>query len=206
MVQLVYAWLQRAPGLVIVIDAKANRRYDGLCPGRLQVRESVAHLRAEPLPPGTRVVVYRGNPFRGQDVDPDRISEAAWATAGQRCPVLLVHDELVPFAAKNGQWLRGDKSWVQRSLITGREHGVSVFWATTGLVSVPLDASGQSEILAFQCTPNDTRLLTRRGYCTGLPPGTLERLPGPPLPFGERGVFVRLQPEQPWDGLLYKAA
>jgi hypothetical protein len=130
----------------------------------------------------------------------------AWAIAGRRCPVLIVHDELVPFAAKHGQWLRGTRSWVLRSFVTGREHGVGVLWCTTDLMSAPLEACGQSTIFAFQATPLDVRLMDRRGYLVGVPPKTLERLPGPPLPNAERGIFVHVEPEAAWDGCFYKAA
>jgi hypothetical protein len=197
-------WLLRSQGIFVTVDAKANKRYDDLIESsRTAVRASVSDLRVRPLLPGTRHVIFRADPFRGVDVDPSEISAWCWAMA-PRTPTCVLDDELVPFAARFGMWLGGDGGWVQRSFITGREHGLGRIWCTVSFAGVPVDASGQSVILAFKTAPSDVRLLRKRDYLIGVPDGLLENLPGPPLPYAERGVFVVLIPGVPWDGCLYK--
>lgn len=194
--------------MAVILDAKGKGRYDGLIDAaRTAIRTSVAHVRSSPLLPGTRVLVFKGDPVTGRDLDVEEISQYAFGMVGGKpsTPVLLWHDELIPFAARFCQWTGGKGGWVERTFITGREFGLSVGYCATDLYQVPLQASGQSELWVLKSTPNDARLLRRRGYCTGVPAGTLEAiLPGPPLPFAQRGVFVRLHPEREWDRRFYK--
>lgn len=170
---------------------------------RTAVRASVSDLRLRPLIPGTRVVIFRADPFRGVNIDPNEISAWCWAMA-PGTPTCVLDDELVPFAARWGMWLGGDDGWVQRSFITGREHGLGRIWCTVSFAAVPIDASGQSVILAFKTAPSDVALLRKRDYLIGVPPGTLENLAGPPLPYKQRGEFVVLIPGIPWNGCRYR--
>jgi hypothetical protein len=46
-----------SPGLIVVVDAKAERRFDDVLPaGTVAVRESISHLSSLPLGPGVRIL------------------------------------------------------------------------------------------------------------------------------------------------------
>ncbi|HXD98229.1 MAG TPA: hypothetical protein VN646_16895 [Candidatus Acidoferrum sp.] len=203
--EIVRGYLRCSSGLVIVVDAKANRRYDGvLDAARVAVRESVSDVRARPLLPGTRVLIFRSPIFKGVDADPNAIAELSWSLAGSKTPTLTVNDELVPHCADYGQWVGGKGGWVKRSFVQGREHGIGQLWCTTTPQGVPIEAFGQSRLWVFQLAGQDLSLLRRRNFLIGVPPGLVEELAGEPRPFEERGEFVCLLSGRPWDGRIYK--
>lgn len=194
------AYLSASPGPVIVVDAKAERRYDDVAPAI--VRESVAHLGTD-WPPGARLIIIRPRIFEGADADPEAVADAQWRLAGERWPSLVVNDELVPHAARHGQWRRGSHQ-LPRAFIQGRTHGLAQLWGTTALQSVPIEASDQSVIFAFQTAGLALRILGERNYLVGVPPGTVEGLAGFDRPPGERGEFLALRSGVPWNGCVYK--
>lgn len=198
---IVAAYLAASPGPVLIIDAKAERRYDDL-PGAI-VRESVAHLGAD-WPAGARVIVIRPRIFEGADADPEAVAELQWRLAGRRWPSLVVNDELVPHAAHHGQWRRG-AHFLPRAFVQGRSHGLAQLWGTTALQAVPIEAADQSSVIfALQTAGLGLRILDDRNYLVGVPSGTVEGLAGYPLPPEQRGEFLALRSGIPWDGCVYK--
>lgn len=196
------AYLAASPGPVIVIDAKAERRYDDVAPGTI-VRESVAHLGAG-LPPDARVAIIRPRIFEGADADPEAVADLQWRLAGARWPSLVVNDELVPHAAHHGQWRRGSRM-LPRAFIQGRTHGLAQLWGTTALQAVPIEAADQSSVIfVLQTAGLGLRILDDRNYLVGVPPGTVEALAGFDRPPEERGEFLALRSGVPWDGVVYK--
>jgi hypothetical protein len=196
------AYLRSSPGPVIVIDNKAERRYDDL-PGAVVFASTSAFAAARPAS-GQRVWVMRPSLFEGGEVDPEEIAELQWKLAGKHWPSLVLNDELVPHAAKGGQW-KTRTQWLQRAFVQGRSHGLAQLWGTTALQGVPLDASQQShELWVFKTGGVALRILSERDYLIGVPPGTVEGLAGYPLPPAERGEFVRLVSGVPWNGVIYK--
>lgn len=200
--EIVRAWLTHSPGLAVVVDAKAERRYDDL-PGAV-VRESLAHYADERPPPGARLLILRPSIFDGAEADPEAAAAFCWRLAGRRWPTLLVNDELVPHAAHHGQWRRGMTA-LPRAFIQGRVHGLSQLWGTTALQGVPVEAADQSSvILVFQTAGLGLRILGDRNYLVGVPPGTVEGLAGFDRPPDERGEFLALRSGVPWDGRIYR--
>lgn len=199
---LAQAYLSVSPGPVIVVDNKAERRYDDL-PGAV-VYPSIASFAQTRPAHGNRVWVLRPSLFEGGEIDPEQVAEWQWKIAGRRTPSLVLNDELVPHAAKGGQW-RTKTQWLQRAFVQGRSHGLAQIWGTTALQGVPLDASQQShELWVFKTGGVALRILSERDYLIGVPPGTIEGLAGYPLPPAERGEFMRLVSGVPWNGVVYK--
>jgi hypothetical protein len=200
-VALAQAYLAASPGALIVVDNKAERRFDHL-PGAT-VFPSVAAFATSPPPSGSRVWIFRPSIFEGGEVSPEEVAAFQWRLAGRRWPSLAINDELVPHAARNGQWRKGFE-WLPRAFVQGRSHKISEVWGTTALQDVPLASAGQSELWVWQTAGVALRLLRERDYLIGVPPGLVENLPGfndaPEL----RGDFVSLRSGVPWDGCIYK--
>lgn len=201
-VALVQEYLRRSPGLVVVADVKGEGRFGG------QVYATVSDIADRPPDPNAgRVLVVRGDPFHGLEVEPDEVAAWSWKMAARRWRTLTVTDELDQ-ACAGGQWRGGKEAWrgaLKRAFIRGRSHGLSQLWGTTVPHNVPVEAfDGSSEIWCFRMAGMGLALLRRRDYLRGIDDETIEGLPGEPLPPAERGVFVRLRRGQPWDGRLYK--
>lgn len=196
---LALGYLRVSPGALIVVDNKAEGRYDRL-PGA-EVFPSLSALRPSA---GSRVWVLKPALFEGGEVSPEEVAEFQWKLRARRWPSMVLNDELVPHAAKAGQWRRGS-TWLPRSFVQGRSHGLAQLWGTTLLHSVPIEAAEQSsELWVFKSAGLGLRLLDERNYTIGVPPGLIENLAGYPLPPEQRGEFVRLVSGVPWDGVVYK--
>jgi hypothetical protein len=193
------AYLSVSPGALIVVDNKAAGRFDRL-PGA-QVFESVSAFRPAP---GSRVWIFKPRLWEGGEIDPREIAELQWKMVGRRVRSMVVNDELVPHAVNGGQWIGGQRSPVARAFIQGREHGLSQLWGTTALQDVPGNAADLSELWVFQSHGLAARILARRNFLIGAPPGLLEGLAGYPLPPAQRGEFVRLFSGRPWNRTIYK--
>jgi hypothetical protein len=200
--EIALAYLRRAPGLVVVVDAKGERRFDDLAVSPPpEVRLSPADYAARPVAQGCRVVIFRSG-LMGE-VSPEEIAHFTAALAERRWGSLTINDELDQ-AAKGGQWRRGSV-FLPRSFIRGRTAGLAQVWGTTSPHNVPLEAFDQSsEIWCFKMAGLGLRLLADREYLNGIEPRAIEQLAGYPLPPEERGQFVRLQRGRPWNGLVYK--
>jgi hypothetical protein len=202
--EIAIAYLRRSSGLVLVVDAKGERRFDSLAVNpRPEVRLSPADLGARPVPSGCRVVIFRTGMMG--EVSPEEIAHfaAALSESRGRWGSLTINDELGQ-AAANGQWLRGSK-FLPRSFVRGRTQGMAQLWATTSPHDVPTLAFEQSsEIWCFKMSGLGLRLLGEREYLNGIEPSTIEQLAGYPLPPDKRGEFVRLQRGRAWDSKVYK--
>lgn len=196
------AYLTIAPGPVIVVDNKAEGRYDDL-PGARTYASPTA-FAVNPPSQGERVWIFRPALFEGGEVDPEEVAAFQWRLAGRRWQSLVVNDELVPHAAHHGQWCRGAR-WLPRAFVQGRTHGLAQVWGTTALQAVPIDAADQSsELWVFKTAGVALRILDDRNYLIGVPDGTVEQLCGYPAPPEQRGDFVRLVSGVPWDGEIYR--
>jgi hypothetical protein len=192
-------YLRASPGALIVVDNKAEGRYDGL-PGA-RVYQSISQLATSAQ---GRVWVLKPDVFAGQEISPEAVAEFQWKLRGHRMVSLVLNDELVPHAARAGQWRRGFE-WLPKSFVQGRSHGLAQVWCTTMLQSVPIEAAEQSsELWTFKAAGLGLRLLDDRNYTVGVPPGTVENLAGYPLPPEQRGEFLRLVNGVQWDRRVYK--
>lgn len=185
--------------MVLVLDAKGERRFDDL-PGAI-VRTSPADFAANAPPPGTRIIVFRA-PLTS-DIDPEQIARFAVGMSERRWPSLTVHDELAQ-ASAGASWKRGAVV-LPRTFVRGRTQGLAQVWCTTSPHDVPTVVyETSSEIWQFKTSGMAIDLLGRRNYLRGIDPAVIENLSGYPAPPGERGEFVRLVRGQPWDGRVYK--
>jgi hypothetical protein len=198
---VVRGYVATSPGAALIIDAKAERRYDDL-PGAV-VRDSIAHLAAD-WPRGARIIILRPRIFEGSDADPEAVAAFQWRWAGRRWPSLVVNDELVPHAADYGQWRRGSRM-LKRAFVQGRSHGLAQLWCTTNLQGAPTDAADQSSVIfVLQTAGAGLNLLHDRHYLIGVPDGLIPSLAGFPLPPEQRGEFLALRSGLPWNGKIYK--
>lgn len=147
--------------------------------------------------------IFRPSLFDGGEISPEEVAAFQWRLAGSGWASMVVNDELVPHAARNGQW-RPRYEWLPRAFIQGRTHKLTQVWGTTALQDVPLASAGQSELWVWQTAGVALRILRERDYLIGVPPGTLENLPGFNDPAELRGDFLRLLPGVPWDRTIYK--
>lgn len=194
---VVTAYLRACPGVVLVADAKGERRFGG------QVYNDPADLGGRPPAAEPRVLTFVGDPWHGRDVDAEEVARLAWAMGARRVTTLQVHDELEE-ACKVGQWKRGVVQ-IPRTFTRGRALGLSVMWGTQSPQGVPREAFEQSDhVLCFRIGGMGLDLLRRRGYLEGVPAGLIESLPGPDVPPRERGLFVLLTRGRPWDGRTYR--
>lgn len=202
--EIVLAYLRRATGLVCIIDAKGERRFDDLpVTPPPEVRLSPADYAARPVQQGNRVVIFRASMMG--EVNPEEIAKftAALAERGGRWGSLTVNDELDQ-AVNAGHWKSGSV-FMPRAFIRGRTAGLAQLWGTTSPHEVPRQAFEQSsEIWCFKMAGIGLRLLREREYLNGIEPRTIEELAGYPLPPEERGEFVRLQRGRAWDRRVYK--
>ncbi len=202
---LIELYLRKSPGWVLVVDDKeTSPRYAGQC------RRDVDELRSKPVDPnGRRVIVFRGVPSQGVQADPEEVAELAWKRAALGRKSLVVHDELVAGRSefiKSRQWRKGI-THIPKSFTLGRSPGISDLWGAQSPQEVPLDPFEQSHaILCFRLAGLGLETLRRRDYLQGGAELVIPKLPGPPLPPDQRGVFVLLRRGQPWNGKRYKFA
>jgi hypothetical protein len=200
---IVALYLKMSPGWVLVVDDKELRpRYEG------QQRRDVADLVARPHDPnGSRVIVFRGVPSQGIDADPEEVAELAWKRAARGRKSLVVHDELVAGRTafiKSRQWRKGVE-YMPKSFTKGRSPGVGDLWGAQSPQEVPLDPFEQSHmILCFRLAGLGLEALASRDYLLGGAEAVIPKLPGPPMPPDQRGVFVALRRGLPWNGKFYK--
>lgn len=200
---LIDLYLRKSPGSVLVADDKEMRpRFEG------QYRRDVADLRNNPIDwQQGRVIVFRGDPARGERVDLEEIAELAWARAAIHRQTLCVFDELIAGReelTKNTQWRKGI-TYVPRNFTMGRSPGVADIWGAQSPQLVPVDPFEQSSaILCFRLAGKGLEALRARNYLLGGAQDVIPQLHGPPLPPAERGDFVLLRRGQPWNGKIYK--
>lgn len=189
--------------MVIVIDFKGEGRFDRLPVAHPPaVRVSPADYAAHP-DPNARVIVFRGDLFRGETASPEQIARFQWALAERRWPSLLVNDELTA-ATTHGQWKPRTK-WLPQAFVTGRTKGVGQLWGSTSPLEIPAEPFEESHcILVFKLAGLGLRVLKRRNYLQGIDPSVIEGLAGMPLPPEQRGEFVLLRRGVRWDGKIYK--
>lgn len=197
--RLVAAYVARVPGVALVIDDKELRpRFEG------QQYRDVADVRARPPAAEPRVLVFRGEPSRGVQVDAESVAEFGWQLTARRRPALVVYDELER-AAEDGDWLAHVKK-IPAGFKQGRAVGLSSLWGTQSPQDVPRAAFEQAScILCFRLDGLGLNLLRRRGYV--FEPdleSTIRLLPGDELPPAERGYFVLLRRGRPWDRHVYR--
>jgi hypothetical protein len=201
--KLIAIYLQRSPGLPLIIDTKKpDPQFAG------QIRRNPDELEKLPVDEkGIRSVVFRGDQSTFErTLDPEVVARYAWKMSRTRWPCVIVYDELKN-AANNGQWKAGKESAIAWAFTQGRDVGVASIWGTQETEFVPPEAFNQSScLLVFRLAGNPIRLLKARNYLVG--DGNLEKviptLKGEPLPPKERGTFVLLRRGQPWDGKIYK--
>jgi len=201
--RLVEKYKRKSPGSVFIADDKELRpRFAG------QERRDVADLRAHPLDPDLgRVVVFRGDPTRGELTDPERMAELAWKRVARGRKTLLVVDELIAGRgdlSKNAQWRKGIE-FLPKSFTAGRAVGVATIWGAQSPQLVPIDPFEQSNaIMCFRIAGMGLAKLKERDYLAGGVDVVIPRLHGPPQPRETRGDFVLLLRGQPWNGKIYK--
>jgi hypothetical protein len=200
--EIVRAYLSQSIGAVIVIDAKAERRFDSLpVSPPPAVRSSPADYAAHPPPPGTRVIVARA-PLTDEN-DPEAWARFAVGLAERRWPSLTVNDELAQATA--GMSFRKGTVMIPRTFVRGRTQGLAQAWGTTSPHDVPtVIYESTDEIWQFKTSGMALGILGRRNYLRGIDPEVIEHLAGYPLPPRDRGEFVRLVRGRPWDGKIYK--
>ena len=200
---LIDLYLRKSPGSVLVADDKEMRpRFEG------QYRRDVADLRNNPIDwQQGRVIVFRGDPARGERVDLEEIAELAWARAAIQRQTLCVFDELIAGReelTKNTQWRKGI-TYVPRNFTMGRSPGVADIWGAQDPVDVPTVVFNQSSsIITFRLAGTGLQRLKERNYLVGGVEEVISRLPGPPLPPDKRGDFVLLRRGLPWNGKIYR--
>jgi len=211
MQRLIDLYLRKSTGSVFIVDDKELRaRFAG------EERESVKDLRNRPLVPlqpgelPPRVVVFRGNPGKGEMVDVESIAALAWARVARGRKTLLVLDELVAgreeVLCKNTQWRKGI-THTPRVFTAGRVVGIGTLWGAQSPQDVPKDPFEQSSaILTFRLAGMGLDRLRERNYLNGGAGPAIEQLHGPPLPPAERGDFVQLRRGRPWNEKRYKFA
>jgi len=200
--EIVRAYLAKSIGGVIVIDAKAERRFDSLpVSPPPAVRSSPSDYAAHAPPPGTRVIIARA-PLTDEN-DPEAWARFAVGMAQSRWPSLTVNDELAQATA--GMSFRKGTVMIPRTFVRGRTQGLAQAWGTTSPHDVPtVIYESTDEIWQFKTSGMALGILGRRNYLRGIDPEVIERLAGYPLPPRERGEFVRLVRGRPWDGKIYK--
>ncbi len=201
---LIQEYLRRCPGSVFIVDDKEmTTRFEG------QQRRDLEDLRARPVDYQLgRVIVFRGDVGRGQRVDVEEVAELAWARVGRQRKTLVVYDELLAgreeTLCKNSTWRRGVK-YVPMGFTMGRSPGVANIWGAQLPQDVPREVFDcSSAIFTFRLAGLGLQRLKERDYLAGGAGDVIPRLPGPPLPPSQRGVFVLLRRGQPWNGKLYK--
>jgi ABC-type cobalamin/Fe3+-siderophores transport system ATPase subunit len=203
--RLVDRYLKKSGGSVFIIDDKELRpRFLG------QSRKDVKELRDNPIDPEAgRVIVFRGEPSRGELADPEEITALAWKRVQRGRKTLVVVDELVAgrgHLTKNAQWRKGVE-FLPKSFTAGRAVGVATFWGAQSPQMVPVDPFEQSNaIICFRLAGMGLAKLKERNYLDGGADVVIPQLHGPPAPPAERGDFVLLQRGLPWNGLIYKFA
>lgn len=201
--EIVDEYLRRSPGSVLIVDDKElTTKFHG------QERRDRDDLRDRPIDWQLgRVVVFRGDVGRGERVNLEEIAELAWARVGKGKKTLVVYDELIAGReelCKNQQWRKG-VTWVPRSFTMGRSPGIADIWGAQEPADVPREVFNQSSaICTFRLAGTGLQRLQERGYLEGGAELVVPRLPGPPLPPGQRGEFVLLRRGQPWNGKIYK--
>lgn len=199
---IVAGYLCRSVGFVIIIDAKAERRFDSLAVSPPPaIRSSPADFAAHPPPPGTRVLIARA-PLTDEN-DPEAWAKLAVSMAERRWPSLTVNDELAQ-ATRGMSFARGTVM-IPRTFVRGRTQGLAQAWGTTSPHDVPtVIYESTDEIWQFKTSGMALKLLRRRDYLRGIDDEVIEHLAGYPAPPAERGEFVRLVRGRPWDGRIYK--
>lgn len=201
--RLITEYQRRSPGSVLIVDDKeVTTRFAG------QQRRDVEDLRDHPIDwQQGRVVVFRGDVAHGQRVNLEEVAELSWARSGRGRKSLCVWDELIAGRedlTKNGQWKKG-VTWLPRNFTMGRSPGIANIWGAQLPQDVPREVFDcSSSILCFRMAGLGLQRLKERDYLAGGADEVIPRLPGPPLPPNQRGVFVVLRRGQPWDGLFYK--
>jgi hypothetical protein len=200
---LIDLYLEKSPGSVLIADDKeVQPRFKGQC------RRDVEDLRDNPIDwHQGRVIVFRGDPARGERVSLEEIAELAWARAARGRKTLCVFDELVAGReelTKNTQWRKGI-TYVPRNFTMGRSPGIGDIWGAQSPQLVPIDPFEQSSaILTFRLAGMGLARLKERDYLLGGAGEVIPRLSGPPMPPAQRGEFVLLRRGQPWNGKIYK--
>jgi energy-coupling factor transporter ATP-binding protein EcfA2 len=196
-------WLAAQAGKLIVLDQKAERRYDDVAaPELVCVRESVSDYKARPPLPGNRVIIFRAR--AGQRVNETEVSRFGWALARKKIKTCTMRDELVPYAANHMQWLRGCDT-VQEEYITGRSWGRTLISLTTAFNMCPLECADNADrVITVQTKGQAIGTLRDREYMIGLPPNLLQKLKGKEAPPEQRGEFVELISGVPWNGTVYR--
>lgn len=200
---LIQEYLRRSPGSALIVDDKEMLpRFEG------QYRRDVEDLREHPVDFQLgRVIVFRGEPGRGERVDLEDVAALAWARAQKGRKTLCVFDELVAGReelTKNTQWRKG-VTWVPRNFTMGRSPGIGDLWGAQSPQLVPLDVFEQSSaILCFRLAGLGLERLRQRDYLEGGAGDVIPTLSGPPSPPGERGEFVLLRRGQTWNRVIYK--
>jgi Helicase HerA, central domain len=203
---LIALYLKKSPGSVFIVDDKELRaRFAG------QERRDVADLRARPIDPeapNSRVIVFRGDPAKGQMVDVEEVCALAWARVAHGRKTLIVLDELIAgreeVLCKNTQWRKGITN-TPRVFTAGRVVGIGTIWGAQSPQDVPKDPFEQSAaILTFRLAGLGLDRLRERNYLSGGAGDAIERLHGPPDPPAMRGDFAQLRRGRPWNGKIYK--
>ncbi len=192
-------YLRRSVGLVLACDKGGKSGFIG------QRRVDVADLGAHPMEPSPRAVVFTGDPFTGVDPDPEAVAEFGWKLAARGVPVLIADDEL-KWAAKNGWWRKGVK-WLPQCCSEGRKHGVGFAWASQSPQDAPREPFEESgSLITYRLAGLGLDRLEERGYLRGIDRAVIEGLPGDKAPPAERGRCVLLQRGEVWDGKFYRFA
>lgn len=200
---IIQGYLRRSPGSVLIVDDKEmSPRFEG------QYRRDVEDLREHPVDFAQgRVIVFRGEPGRGERVNLEDVAELAWVRLQRGRKTLCVFDELIAGReelTKNAQWRKG-VTWVPRNFTMGRSPGVADLWGAQSPQLVPLDPFEQSSaILCFRLAGMGLARLKERDYLEGGAAEVIPRLVGPPAPPSQRGEFVLLRRGQPWNRKIYK--
>jgi hypothetical protein len=190
-------WLARNPGVALICDRGGSSGFPG------QRRISLSDLRLEPMAPEPRSVVFTGDLSSGQAPDVEEVARFAWQLRQSRTGSLVVCDEL-KWTARAGHWRPG-VHFVPQACTEGRKHDVGILWASQCPQDAPREAIEESALLVcFKLAGLSVNCLDDRNYLVGLPPGTLESLPGEETPKPDRGRCVILRRGQPWDRRFYR--
>jgi len=190
-------YLKRSVGLVLACDAGGHSGFVG------QQRVDVSDMRARPIAPEPRAVVFVGDPWAGIDPNPEAVSEFAWQVSARRVPTLQAVDEL-KWAARGGWWRKGVKRLPQ-SCSQGRKHGVGIVWASQSPQDAPREAFEEASLLiCYRLAGLGLDRLADRNYLRGIDREVIEGLPGDRVPPLERGRCVILRRGEEWDGKFYR--
>ena len=157
-------------------------------------KEGGVYQTLKMAPDSASVITVRGNPLKGELVEPEELAQAAIKIGMAGIPVRFVIDELDRACSPGGRVLLG--THVRTCLVRGRALQLSVIWSTQAPQRAPLEFVDQSTTIGLcQLGPRALNYLSDRLF---FDKDLLEIVPK--LKVGE---FVLYEQGKDWDRKIY---